>query len=104
MVSSSAAPARRRSKQNARALGPRTGTTTELFADDFDDPEGRTYRDGGGLHGGQVAVDWARAAAARLAPAGRLVLYTGVSIVEGRDPVREALSAVRLFSANLDIE
>jgi len=55
------------------------------------DPEGLTYRDGGGLHGGQMAVDWARAAAGRLAPGGRLLLYTGAAIVDGRDDVRAAL-------------
>lgn len=55
------------------------------------DPEGPTYRDGGGLRGGQMAVDWARAATQRLEPGGRLLLYTGVAIVDGRDEVRGEL-------------
>jgi methylase of polypeptide subunit release factors len=55
------------------------------------DEDGRTYRDGGEMHGGRVSVDWAVAAAKRLSPGGRLILYTGSAIVEGRDQVRAAL-------------
>jgi methylase of polypeptide subunit release factors len=55
------------------------------------DDEGRTYRDGGDMHGGRVSVDWAVAAASRLSPGGRLILYTGSAIVEGRDQLRSAL-------------
>ena len=58
------------------------------------DPDQLTYRDGGGLHGGEVSVQWARAALPRLTDRGRFVLYTGVAIIAGADPVREALDRV----------
>ena len=58
------------------------------------DAAGRNYRDGGGMHGSAVALDMARAAAERLAPGGRLILYTGSAVVEGRHPLHEALSTV----------
>jgi methylase of polypeptide subunit release factors len=54
------------------------------------DPVGRTYRDGGqdGL-GLPLAV--ADAAVERLAPGGTLVMFSGTAIVDGADPLREAL-------------
>lgn len=55
------------------------------------DEEDRAYRDGGGMHGGRISLEWALATARRLEPGGRMLLYTGVSIVEGRDELREAL-------------
>jgi methylase of polypeptide subunit release factors len=55
------------------------------------DAEGRTYRDGGDMHGARISLDWALNAARRLAPGGRVLLYTGVAMVEGRDELREAL-------------
>jgi methylase of polypeptide subunit release factors len=55
------------------------------------DESDRAYRDGGGMHGAQMSLDWALAAAQRLEPGGRMLLYTGVAIVEGRDALREAL-------------
>lgn len=55
-----------------------------------DDSE-RTYRHGGGMHGCQVALDMARMAVERLAPGGRLILYTGSAIVDGDDALRAAL-------------
>jgi methylase of polypeptide subunit release factors len=59
------------------------------------DPGGRTYRDGGELHGGQMSVDWAKAAVGKLAPDGRFLLYTGSAIVAGgRDRLREELEAL----------
>jgi methylase of polypeptide subunit release factors len=58
-----------------------------------DDAE-RAYRHGGDLHGGRVAIDMAAAAAARLAPGGRLILYTGAAIVDGEDAVRRELARV----------
>jgi methylase of polypeptide subunit release factors len=51
----------------------------------------RTYRDGGGMLGGQVSLDMARMAVERLAPGGRLILYTGSAIVGGNDPLCAAL-------------
>jgi methylase of polypeptide subunit release factors len=55
------------------------------------DDANRSYRDGGGMHGGAVPLEMARTAAARLAPGGRLILYTGAAIVEGRNALREAI-------------
>jgi SAM-dependent methyltransferase len=52
-----------------------------------------TYSDGGDMHGGRISVDWARAALLKLAPGGRLVLYSGSAILDGgRDELRAALS------------
>lgn len=58
------------------------------------DAHARTYRDGGGMHGGQVSIDMARMAIARLAPGGRLILYTGSAIVRGEDRLRAALATL----------
>lgn len=67
------------------------------------DRGGRTYRDGGDMHGGRVSLDWAMAAAARLKPGGRLLLYTGSAIVAGEDPLRQALeTALRDAGCKLD--
>jgi hypothetical protein len=57
------------------------------------DAEGRTYRDGGDLHGARLSLDWALAAAPRLSPGGKLVLYTGSAIVDGADALKIALAA-----------
>lgn len=56
------------------------------------DGKGRAYRDGGGMHGAEVALDMAREAAPMLAPGGRLILYTGSAIVAGEDALKEALA------------
>ncbi|HEX8525885.1 methyltransferase [Allosphingosinicella sp.] len=55
------------------------------------DPARRLYRDGGGMHGARLSLDWALAAARRIEPGGTVLLYTGSTIVEGRDSLREAL-------------
>ena len=55
------------------------------------DADARAYRDGGGMLGGELSLDLARSAMARLAPGGRLLLYTGSAIVEGEDALRAAL-------------
>jgi methylase of polypeptide subunit release factors len=55
------------------------------------DEDERAYRDGGDMHGAQLSHDWALAGAKRLEPGGRMILYTGVAIVEGRDELRAAL-------------
>ena len=53
----------------------------------------QTYADGGGMHGGRLSLDWATAALPKLAPGGRLLLYTGAAILDGgRDPLKAALS------------
>lgn len=51
----------------------------------------RDYRDGGGMHGAQISLDWTLEAARRLERGGRMLLYTGVAIVDGHDHLREAL-------------
>ncbi len=62
------------------------------------DSAARVYRDGGGELGEALSVRIAAESLARLAPGGRLVLYTGTPIVGGRDTffeaVRPALDAV----------
>lgn len=55
------------------------------------DPDRRAYRDGGDLYGGKLSLDWTLMAIEKLAPGGRFVMHTGVSIVAGRDVVRDAL-------------
>lgn len=55
------------------------------------DSAGRAYRDGGGLHGAALSLDWAIATAAKLAPGGRILLYTASAIVEGHDDLKAAL-------------
>jgi len=55
------------------------------------DGDGRMYRDGGAMHGAQVSLDMAVMAAKRLAPAGRMILYTGSAIVRGEDALHHAL-------------
>ena len=44
------------------------------------------------MHGGALSLAMAKEAAQRLAPGGRLLLYTGSAIVDGRDALREALA------------
>ena len=51
----------------------------------LDDAE-RVYRHGGGVLGTGLGVRIIREGLARLAPSGRLVLYTGVPMVDGHDP------------------
>jgi methylase of polypeptide subunit release factors len=55
------------------------------------DPDGRTYRDGGGLHGAQLSVDLVRVALDRLRPGGALMLYTGVAMTGPDDPFMQAI-------------
>jgi methylase of polypeptide subunit release factors len=55
------------------------------------DESDRTYRDGGGMHGAELSLHWALAGARRLEPNGHMLLYTGVAILDGQDPLRAAL-------------
>ncbi|MBU3077534.1 methyltransferase [Sphingomonas quercus] len=55
------------------------------------DVAGRAYRDGGGMHGGEVSLAMAQDAVPRLAPGGRFILYTGSAIVDGMDQLRDRL-------------
>lgn len=56
------------------------------------DDSDRAYRDGGGMHGGEVALEMTRMAADRLASGGRLILYTGAAIVGGRNELCDAIN------------
>jgi hypothetical protein len=56
------------------------------------DPDRRAYRDGGDLFGARLSLDWAMEGVRLLTPGGRLVMHTGVSIVGGRDVVRDSLA------------
>jgi methylase of polypeptide subunit release factors len=72
------------------------------------DTERRAYRDGGDLYGGQLSLDWSLQGLDLLAPGGQLILHTGVSIVDGRDVLLDALherlpaSGVRMEYRELD--
>lgn len=62
------------------------------------DPAHRAYRDGGGMHGGEISLTWARQAAERLKSGGAFLLYTGSAIVNGEDQLKAALlGALRGF-------
>ncbi|HEY0115171.1 MAG TPA: class I SAM-dependent methyltransferase [Allosphingosinicella sp.] len=49
------------------------------------------YRQGGAMHGAELSRDWTIAAARKLAPGGRILLYTGSAITDGKDELRAAL-------------
>ena len=51
----------------------------------------RAYRDGGGMHGAEISLAWAQAAAAKLTRGGALLLYTGSAIIGGEDRFKVAL-------------
>lgn len=61
----------------------------------------RIYRDGGGRLGAGASLAMAQMAGERLAPGGRLILYTGTAIVEGEDRLYGALVDL---AAGLDLE
>lgn len=83
------------------AVNPRMGPGLSPVEGDFDliianppyiaDAAGRIYRDGGGMYGARLALDWMAESISRLAPEGRILLYTGAPIIDGRDIVRSAL-------------
>jgi methylase of polypeptide subunit release factors len=55
------------------------------------DPQHRAYRDGGGMLGEALSVRIVVESLGRLRPGGRLLLYTGTPVVEGRDVFRHAV-------------
>ncbi len=57
----------------------------------LNDLAGRLYRHGGGPWGGGLSERIVREGLPRLAPGGRLVLYTGAAMIEGADPLLDAL-------------
>ena len=58
------------------------------------DPGERVYRHGGGKLGASLSLDIVRASLARLAPGGRLLMYTGVAMVDGADPFLTRIAPV----------
>ena len=60
----------------------------------MDDGSQRAYRHGGTGLGRALSLRIAGDALARLAPGGRLLLYSGVAIVDGHDALREELLAL----------
>ncbi|HEX8384519.1 MAG TPA: methyltransferase [Sphingomonas sp.] len=55
------------------------------------DEAGRKYRDGGDLYGAKLSLDWVLEGVELLRESGKLILHTGVSIVDGRDVLLERL-------------
>lgn len=64
------------------------------------DPSERAYRHGGGPLGAGLALAIVDAALERLAPAGSLLLYTGVAMINGEDPFQNAVQE-KLKSADV---
>lgn len=58
------------------------------------DEDGRTYRDGGGMHGASLSLNFAEEVLPRLSRSGRFVLYTGSAIIRGEDQLKLILSAL----------
>jgi methylase of polypeptide subunit release factors len=56
------------------------------------DPLARLYRHGGGALGFELSLRIVRESIARLAPGGRLVLYTGTAVIDGTDAFHQALT------------
>jgi len=59
----------------------------------LNDKAHRVYRHGGGSHGASLSLSILDAALPRLCPGGKLVLYTGVAILQGIDPFRQEAAA-----------
>ncbi len=56
------------------------------------DPARRVYRNGGGERGAGLSERIVLEGLTKLAPGGRLILYTGVAIIEGVDPFHKKIS------------
>jgi methylase of polypeptide subunit release factors len=69
------------------------------------DTAGRSYRDGGELLGGKVALEWAEDALRKLAPGGTMLLYTGAAFQAGEAPLLLALEkACGKAGASISVE
>ena len=69
------------------------------------DPAARVYRDGGGRYGEALSLRILRESLARVAPGGRIALYTGTAVVEGRDCFRQLAEPLcRGAGASFDYE
>lgn len=65
----------------------------------------RAYRHGGSGLGTELSVRIVREALARVRPGGRVLLYTGAPVVDGRDLLREALApALEAAGARYDYQ
>ena len=64
------------------------------------DESERAYRHGGGVLGADLSLQIVDAAMERLTRGGTLLLYTGVAMIDGRDPFREEIAA-RLAQHNV---
>jgi methylase of polypeptide subunit release factors len=64
----------------------------------------RTYRDGGGMLGGEVACEWVRQALSALAPAGTMLLYTGAAVVRGSAQLTQEIASLCAAGAELQVE
>jgi len=56
------------------------------------DASGRSYRDGGDLLGGAVALAWTRQFLGQPAPGATMLLYTGAAVVGGQAPLLDRLA------------
>ena len=56
------------------------------------DKAGRTYRDGGNLFGGEVALTWVEQALNSMQAGGVMLLYTGAAVVNGRMPLLDGVN------------
>jgi methylase of polypeptide subunit release factors len=63
------------------------------------DREARVYRDGGGLLGSALSLRFVREGLPKLKPGGTIILYTGVSIIDGKDAFLTAVAAELQSSA-----
>ncbi|QDM41525.1 methyltransferase [Altererythrobacter sp. TH136] len=58
------------------------------------DGASRAYRDGGDLHGAQVAMDMVADTLPRLSARGTMILYTGSAIIDGADGLKTQLQGL----------
>ncbi len=77
-------------------FGAVSGTVDAVIANPpyLRDSAARAYRDGGGRHGEALSLRILRESLARVAPGGRIALYTATAIVAGRDDFREVAEAM----------
>jgi release factor glutamine methyltransferase len=65
----------------------------------------RTYRDGGSMFGGQVALQWVKQALTALVPGGKMLLYTGAAFIRGQSPLLDhVVSLCSAANAKLLVE
>jgi methylase of polypeptide subunit release factors len=104
---------------NSRINGVQTSTRTSSLMTDIEDEvdfvicnppylvdeQQRTYRNGGGDWGFDLALELLRQALPRLGPEGKLLVYTGTPVVEGLDLFREqAFVLLRSFGRSCRYE